>query len=321
MTARHHHYLSQFYLKGFTKGKAKKSKLLVIDVKQEKTFETIPRNVGGMKDFNRVDIEGVDQNIIEKELSEFESKAATALKKIEETKDFNGEIKGLILTLVALIAVRSPQRREHMRKFESTIFEKAMGLTLQTKERWESQIKQIQKENPNYVCDVTYEEVKEFFESKEYKIEVAREHHIHMEMVQVNAMLPLLEERNWYLLESTQETGPFITCDNPVSLSWINPEEIPSVYRHSPGFGLEETQVVFPISQDLLLVGEFDRDGGVYGSTKELVALCNSTIMNNAYGQIFAPKSKFNFIGGNGEIMEGNRILKEINNRKNNTWK
>lgn len=313
MTARHHHYLSQCYLKGFTKGKAKKSKLIVFDLKEKKSFETIPRNVGGMRDFNRVDVEGVDQNHIEKALAAFEGKAATALKKLEETKDFTGEVRELILNLIALIAVRSPQRREHMRKFEAQIADKMMGLTLESKERWESQIRQLQEENPEYVCDVTYEEVKEFFDSKEYTIDVAREHHIHMEMVQVDAILPCLVGRDWVLVESSNDTGPFITCDNPVSLSWVNPDEVPPIYRNSPGFGLKGTQVFFPVSQDLVLMGEFERSGGVIQGTEELVALCNSTMLHGVYNQIYAPKIGFKFYGKNGEIIEGNRILRELN--------
>ncbi|MFZ3064317.1 MAG: DUF4238 domain-containing protein [Nitrospirota bacterium] len=69
MTARHHHYLSQCYLKGFTKGDSKKSKLTVIDFREKKLFETTPRNVGGIRDFNRIDIEAIDQNALEKSLS------------------------------------------------------------------------------------------------------------------------------------------------------------------------------------------------------------------------------------------------------------
>ncbi len=64
--SRHHHYLSQCYLKGFTQGSSKKSKLTVIDLKEKKRFEIIPRNVGGMRDFNRVEIEGVDPEVVEK---------------------------------------------------------------------------------------------------------------------------------------------------------------------------------------------------------------------------------------------------------------
>ncbi len=102
MTARHHHYLSQCYLKGFTKGGGKKSKLTTIDLREKKHFETIPRNVGGMRDFNRIDVDGVDQNILENSLAEFEGAAASALRKLEETAVFEGETKDLILNLIAI---------------------------------------------------------------------------------------------------------------------------------------------------------------------------------------------------------------------------
>lgn len=313
MTARHHHYLSQCYLKGFTKGRAKKSKLVVFDLKQNKSFETIPRNVGGIRDFNRIEIEGVDQNQLEKDLADFEGKAASALKKLENTKDFTGEVRELIVYLMALIAVRSPERREHMRKFEAEVMEKVMGLALQSKERWESQMRQMKEADPEYENDVSYEEVKDFFDSKEYTIQFAREHHIHMEMVQVDAILPYLDGRNWVLVESSSETGPFITCDNPVSLSWNEPEKVPPIYRNSPGFGLKGTQVCFPVSQDLVLMGEFDKEDGAVRGNEELVALCNSTMLYNFYNQIYAPKPGFKFYGKGGEIMEGNRILRELN--------
>lgn len=313
MTARNHHYLSQCYLKGFTKGKSKKSKLCVFDLKEKKFFETAPRNVGGIRDFNRVDIEGVDQNHVEQSLADFEGKAASALKKLEDTKNFSGEVKNLILNLIALIAVRSPERREHMRKFEAEVVEQMMGLTLASKERWEAQILQLKENDPIRESNVTYEEAKEFFEKKEYRINVAREHHIHMEMVQIEAMLPLLHGREWLLVEASEQTGPFITCDNPVSLTWKNPDQTPPFFRASPGFGLKGTQVYFPVSQDLALIGEFAENSGVIKGTLDLIALCNSTILQNFCRQLYAPKAGFKFYGKGGRILEGNRILKDLN--------
>lgn len=114
--SRHHHYLSQCYLKGFTQGSAKNSKLTVIDLKNKKKFETIPRNVGGMRDFNRVEIEGVNPEIVEKKQANFESQAALALKKLEDTQDFTGETKDVILELIAMLSIKSPQMREHLSK-------------------------------------------------------------------------------------------------------------------------------------------------------------------------------------------------------------
>ncbi len=313
MTARHHHYLSQCYLKGFTKGKAKKSKLTVIDFKERKRFETIPRNVGGIRDFNRIDIEGVDPNAIESALSEFEGQAASALKKLEETLDFSGKTQDLILNLIALIGVRSPERREHIRQFEAEVIERIMGLSLESKERWGAQEAKRKEKDPGYVSNITYEELREFFDSKEYKITLTTEHHIRNEMIMIEAILPCLYGRNWVLVRSTKETGPFVTTDNPVSLTWNEPEKIPPFYRASPGFGMSDTQVYFPVSQDIALIGEFDRENKILEASPMLVAVLNTKMLHNTYKQIYSPKIGFHFLSNNGEILDGIKILSEIN--------
>jgi len=314
MTARHHHYLSQCYLKGFTKGRAKKSKLTVVDFKEKKRFETTPRNVGGIRDFNRVDIDGIDQNAIEKSLAEFEGQAASALKKLHRGARFSGEIRELILNLIALFAIRSPERREHMRTILADTADKIMGLTLGSKEGWESQIAKLRKKDPSYDNDVAYEQAKEFHDRKEYTIEVAREYHIHNEIAQVDAILPSLFARNWVLVEANEETGPFITTDNPISLTWNEPNTIPPMFRSSPGFGCKSTQVLFPVSQDLALIGEFEAEDKTIKGSHELIALLNTRMLSNAYKQIYSPKIDFSFYGKDGEILLGNRILSELNN-------
>jgi len=311
MTARHHHFLSQCYLKGFTKGKSKKSKLAVIDAKGKKSFETTPRNVGGVRDFNRVEIEGVDPNHLESELSKFEGEAATALKKLRETLDFSGETKDILLNLIALIAVRSPERREHMRKFQAQIAERIMGMTLDSKDRWESQVSKLENDS-NQANNVSYEDAKEFFDSKEYTIDVAREHHIRMEMIQIDAILPCLFNRKWLLVVANDETGPSITTDRPMNLSWKEPDKIPPFYRANPGFGLMDTEVYFPISQELALIGEFDGEDKTIEANEGLVAVLNSKMLFNLNCQIYAPKFDFKFFGKNNDILSGKDLLREI---------
>ncbi len=312
MKARHHHYLSQCYLKGFTKNGAKKSKLIVIDLLQKKRFETTPRNVGGLRDFNRINIEGLDQNTIEDSLAVFESEAAAALRKLEKDHSFEGETRTLILNLLALLAVRSPEMRENWRGFQAQIVEQMMGLSLATRERWESQMQQLRDSGKEVNETLTYEDMKKFHESKEYNITVAREHHIHMEFVGLEAILPTLDNRNWVLLKATDETGPFITTDNPVNLTWKEPETIPPVYRSSPGHGMSGTQLYFPVSKDIALVGEFDGPEGVFEATTDLVAALNSKMLWYTYKQLYAPKISFNFHGTNGEILNGRHLLKHI---------
>lgn len=312
MTARHHHYISQCYLKGFTEGRTKKSKLTVIDLNEKKKFETIPRNVGGIRDFNRIDIEGVDQNAIESSLSEFEGNVACALNDLEENLVFSGNTKAYILNLIALVGVRSPQQREHIGDFEATVIERTMGLMLSSKEQWEAQEAKIKAKNPTYKNDITYEEFKAFYDSKEYDIEFSNQHKIYREMVMFEAVLPCLFARNWILVKASDKTGPLITTDHPVSLSWNEPEKIPPVYRASPGFGMKDTQVYFPVSQSLGLLGEFDGDDSVVEASSSLVAILNATMLNNLYRQIYSPSIEFEFLTDSGASIDGEELLREI---------
>lgn len=311
MTARHHHYLSQCYLKGFTNGGSKKSKLEVIDVRKKKNFTTIPRNIGGIRDFNRIDADGLDPNVLEKSLAAFEGEVATALKKFDTGCDFDGEVKELILNLIAMFASRSPERREHMRSFQAQVIERMMKLSIATKERWESQITQL-KESDRELNDVSYEDIKTFVEGKQYTIDVAREHHIRMESVAIEAILPCLAGRNWMVIKSTEETGPFITSDHPVNLSWKEPDSIPPFYRNSPGFGLKDTQVCFPVSQSIALIGEFDGAEGIYEGTKDLVAALNTKMLYFVHKQLYAPKLNFYCHNNDGELINGKQLLKYL---------
>jgi hypothetical protein len=313
MTARHHHYLPQFYLKGFTKGRTKKSKLSVIDSSEKKSFVTIPRNVGGSRDFNRVDVEGVDQNHIESALSKIESKADVALKNIEKKRIFEGEDKELILNLIALLAVRSPEMREQSRKNYAQIAEKVLALTLDSRERWETQKKE-ENNSTKIENKIDYEDAKKFFESKKYKIDVSREHHIHMEMVGVDAILPHLFARDWFLLETSEDSGSFITTDNPVCLLWKYPEKVPPFRRASPGYGMVDTQVYFPLSQGLVLYGEFNSQEGTGQADKNLVSNLNSLLLSLSYKQIYSPDLNFNFIGKGDVSYTGKDLVKHIKN-------
>lgn len=310
--SRHHHYISQCYLRGFTKSGSKKSKLTVTDLKQRKHFETIPRNVAGIRDFNRVDIEGVEPDAVERSLSSFEGDVASALKSMEREKTFTGDGKTTLLNFIALLSIRSPEMRENWRKSFAQMTEIMMEQTLATKERWEFQRKKLKDAGKEVNENVTYEDAKKFFDSKAYKIQVATERHLHLEFLGVEKILPYLFQRKWLLLITNNETGPFITTDNPVNLTWNKPDEIPLMYRNSPGHGLKGTQIYFPISKYLALIGEFDGREGVINANKELVATLNSKMLIFVYKQIYSPSFRFYFMGKDKVICEAKDIFNHI---------
>ncbi|RLA95610.1 MAG: hypothetical protein DRG83_18415, partial [Deltaproteobacteria bacterium] len=104
----------------------------------------------------------------------------------------------------------------------------------------------------------------------------------------------------------------FITTDNPVNLSWKEPDKIPPFYRTSPGYGLKGTQVYFPVSKKVALVGEFDGPEGIVDGSRELVALLNSRMLLFTYKQIYSPTLNFYFMGKDGIILDGRSLLKYV---------
>ncbi|ENE5432525.1 DUF4238 domain-containing protein [Pseudomonas aeruginosa] len=309
MTSRHHHFLSQCYLRGFTKNGSKKSRLIALEPEKRSYFETNPRNVGGIRDFNRIEVEGVDQEVLEKSLSEFESDAATALRSVAEGADFAGENRETILTLLGLLAVRSPQMREHMRQFHEEIAQKVMSIALATKERWESQVEQMRVDGVDVSDKVTYEDLKRFHESKGYTVKVAREHHIRMEMEMLQTVVPILMQRGWTLFRSNAEIGAFVTCDRPVVLDYKDATKVPLFFRGSPGFGLENTYVYFPLAKNAALLGEFNAEPTTINANRELVANFNTRIAIASDKHIYAPSLDFPIAGRDGEVLSGKILL------------
>jgi len=113
--ARNHHFVPQSYLRGFTSKGCKDSSFTVFDIQQNKRFETRPRNVCATRDFNRIAVEGLDPNLIEKSMGEFESLINSAIAQIDRSNSFSGEPKEIILNLMSILATRHPGRRENMR--------------------------------------------------------------------------------------------------------------------------------------------------------------------------------------------------------------
>lgn len=316
--ARNHHYLSQFYLKGFTDGRSKKSKLSVIDLQERTTFLTKPRNVGAIRDFNRLNVEGIAPDELEVKLSAFEGQVATAIKHIEATREFEGEDRNLVLNLIALIAIRNPAMRENVQNMHKQIAERIMDQLLASEDIFNSQIEQMRQDGYD-VDRMDYESLKKFHEGKRYTLTVSREWHIALEFSGVNHILSLLDSRGWLLLFRNDDAGPFITSDHPVVLFWNHPESIPPLFQHSPGYGMKDTTVYFPLSQDCALVGLFDRTDAVIDVDDDYVCNLNTAILHHSQRQIYAPKLSFQFLGKDGSYCTGKDLLKILSGEGGNT--
>lgn len=290
--ARHHHYVSQAYLHGFANVHKNGKRLwytFVHDLRERRAYETNCRNVCGERDFMRFEMDGHPPTKLEHELGKFETSACEAIRHIVEIGKFEGDDMVWALNLMALMAVRHPKQRENMRDFMERVSRTALSIALHSKERWNGQMRKLSGKTGK-VYEATYEEVKAQHEAKAYRFEVSREYLIGTELRLFDQVLELLAMRKWTLYTTTGEHGHFITTNNPVVLSFINPDQVHPQRRNSPGYKLKDTEVFFPLTRHACVIGRWDRGGHTEVANQGFIAAVNMHMAEHSFGQVFSDR-------------------------------
>jgi hypothetical protein len=289
---RKHHYVPQFYLRGFT---GDEGKLLAIDRPSGKTFRTDPKNVAAQREFNTVDIEGLDPHIVEKGLAEFEGEIAPALERIKAAKSLAvKEDRELLMNLICALAVRNPRQRATINDFVGEIAQTMAEMTFATKERWESQVAAMKEDGVwDDSINVTFEDMQQFVRNRDYTINVAKEFNIGTEIEQHANLVQHIAARKWQMVGAKKGSGGFVTSDVPVCLRWSDNADHG---MFGPGFGVAGTQVIFPVSSDMVLMGSFEGEESVVEADLFTVGRINLAIISNARNQVYSKDHAFNYM-------------------------
>lgn len=309
MTARNHHYVPQCYLKGFARYRDN-PKLFVVDAKENRTFCTAPANVAVERDFHKIDIDGHPIDALENAFSKFEGELSESLKNIiasRSIKNYNDRV--FLFNLIGLMSTKNPRLRENMRKAHEHSMRVAMDLITATPQRFEAQIKSAKAAGfIDQGADVDYKTMREFLEKEEYKIELLTTGQLQRELKIFDKILPLIFHRKWMLFKAPPGTSGFVTSDHPVCLMWSDPKKRGGFYP--PGLALLETQIVFPVSNELVLIGAFEIEDDEVDADKLLIAQINGSIILHSTRQVYARDSDFLYkMQHNSEIMRGADLL------------
>lgn len=289
-TKANHHFIPQFYLRGFADGIGRKAKVFTFDSETKSTFTTLVRNVGSRRHFFRVEAEGVDPNAVEDAMSEIESEFAVHLSEVIEVRAFpTPEHFNSIMNILANISVRNPRLRGLMEGFHKEVAGRIMSIALSTEDIWESQMRQMREAGYPAKDDLTYEDLKRFNDSKEYDIIIDQTHLIGMEFKMLDPVLECSARRNWSFV-SAPEGCQFICSDDPVVLSWIDGS---NKGPYPPGHGLKGTMVLFPLCSDLLLVGAFEELPEQLLYAPDQVVAANTHIARYSTKQLYARDASF----------------------------
>ncbi|WP_420586539.1 DUF4238 domain-containing protein [Ruegeria sp.] len=289
-TKANHHFIPQFYLRGFSDGVGRKAKVFTFDSDTKTAFVTLVRNVGSRRHFFRIEADGVDPNAIEDAMAVIEGEFAAHLADVIKAKAFpTPEHFNSVMNILANISVRNPRLRELMSDFHKDIAERVSHMMLSSKEVWESQTEKMRRDGYPVNDDLTYEDMKEFHESKNYDIIIDQTHLIQMEFKMLDPVLECSARRNWCFV-SAPEGHQYICSDDPVVLSWIDET---NKGPYPPGHGLKGTMVFFPLTSNLLLIGTYEDLPKQMTHEPFQVVATNTHIARYSTKQIYARDGSF----------------------------
>ncbi|MGR3466041.1 DUF4238 domain-containing protein [Limimaricola sp.] len=143
-TKANHHFIPQFYMRGFSEGVGRKASVFAFDKDTGKMFKTLVRNVGSRRNFFRVEVNGVDPNALEDAMAEIEGGISVHLADVIATRSFPSDDHfSSVMTLIAGISARNPRFRNQMDIFHQDVAKKLLGVALSSKEVWDSQARRM----------------------------------------------------------------------------------------------------------------------------------------------------------------------------------
>jgi hypothetical protein len=256
------HYVPQYYLKGFSQNNGKS--IWVYDNVEKRKFTTQIKNVGNITNFYSEEVEQYLANTIENPANE-------VLRKIRERQKISENEKVTLAEYMAVMFKRVPKGKERLKELAPSICEK-----LYTEISDELLQIAIDQPDKNHIAQKRICEIKEILDkySKNPPKEIWLDN---IPLERSPQVVAALVEMTWRFMECNDRIG-FMTSDNPL------------FYFTSIGVGKPESEVVFPISSNILLwaTRRTDLPTGYLPAKSQLVKEMNRRIVSEATHYVFA---------------------------------
>ncbi len=262
------HFLPKFYLEGFTRD----GMIAVFDREANEIRVQQPVNTCVIGHFYTIeDSEGRKRFELEQLLSQYESKASLAIKKLEATESINADERSDLAIFLAFAAFRTPDLLDSLKAFTS-------GLIKDMSQRMFSGVEVVKagmRGKPD--APSTEEELEaearnlvEFAQSGQYEVKTHHTWAVGMAMMLALKIAPIFAGRDWVVVHRDNEEESFVTTDAPVLLSTVAPREN-SFW--GVGFGNTDALVLFPLMASCILTMS-GNEGGLdhrTGSTEQIL--------------------------------------------------
>jgi hypothetical protein len=309
-----HHYIPQFYLKGFT---GEDGYLWMFDLKTGKKSKAHPKNVAWQRDFYRWEgVSGAEDFLEREAFAKLDGLAAKVFSKIatgETIPEKNSDDYFNLMQFLGSLKIRTPKSRNAFVRDTIGVMEAITAVMTETDERWETIKKRYLGEEGK---DFTREQMREVvFNKEKFTVKVPRELHLETMADLLDAYILILAERNWSV--SVCEEVGFICSDYPLVLDWRVPP-----YKHpnrNPGLGDKGSIIAIPLDKRNVLLGVFEQERFSSIVGERLVALINFLEGIYAYRFLFSPTDDFIWLKRDRTIGNSAEFLEFIKRARGNT--
>ena len=298
---RRNHFTPVLYLTNFVDSE---DALHVISLVDGHRYATSPDNLGLERDLYRPGnlADGEDPNVYEDEFARFEGEAAPTIQRIiaERQMPEDEERLQLLFNFIAFQAVRTPSMR---RVIAAPLEQEAriiLNLLESSRELYEGHMRQA-----GY--DLERHPYEKFVQRKgKYEPRLTTGGFLEGAMTTMTTTLQFLHRRTWSILTSDRPGEPFVVSDHPVSLTWSDGRET----RVRPGHAHHHTDVSFPLSSNVALVGRYEALAP--DQTTANVAALNSKTVNQARTFVAACSDDFVLMRGADEVVYAEQFIEDL---------
>jgi hypothetical protein len=252
-----HHYVTASYLAAFATPPTRGGRLWQADKQSGRVYPATPDNAAVEGYYYRVDIDGVDPNLLEYEFGKIENEALPIIRKaVEDHALPAGRPLDVIIGFVGLHFVRGPKFRRKYNEALTSLTRATLAVTGDSEEVFRNE-KARRIEDGHDVEEVTIDDIREWvrdIDAQDVRIQMDRTTLTKSQFESAPRIADVLRHRNWGIRVLHHETPDLVTSDNPVVLRRVAWPRVGS--RRLPlALGYPSAEVLFPLTPRALLVG------------------------------------------------------------------
>jgi hypothetical protein len=204
----------------------------------------------------------------------------------------------VLMEFMALMSVRVPSGRDMVNQGVDFVSKALLKAALRTPESWKSELEAARGAGIDIgEKDASFERMTEALAKGEFKFGIDQNYQIKTMLELMGKLGPCLAPRKWCVAVS--DSGSLICSDKPVTARFTRPKGA----LDSPGFMREDTEITFPLSKHVLLVGSWEpHSSQVVPLTRRAVAFFNGVTARYCQRFLFSSTKDFCWLDKEGKV-------------------